>query len=221
MQNYLQKGYSMQIFESEIVIHLNYKPRFKRMLIEFCVFFAIYTGGFSFLLISELQMVDRTSNFPAIQHTAQQNIGQAVIGLFLGLLLFGLISLFLIRQMRAPSPYMRISDEGIFTSGDSLLIYWSEIKELSRSTFMGFPFLRIVTWNLEEVASRAKASSRPLFRFGINITLGIFTLLKSPAPIGIYQMSLPVSIDKLLTTIHERFAAKLRENRITVRGWQH
>ena len=116
--------------------------------------------------------------------------------------------------------FVRINHEGIFTSRDSFLFKWVEIKELALSTFMGVPLLRIVPWDLTEVAGRAKASVGPFYRFGINLTLMLFGHSKSLAPIGISQMALPISIDKLLTAIQEHFGAELHEYRITVRGWQ-
>jgi len=108
---------------------------------------------------------------------------------------------FLIRQLRAPSPDVRITHEGIFTSHDSFLITWAEIEELSLATWMGSPYLRIVPRNLEAVAARAKASSRPWRRFAIDATLTFFPSTTSPAPLGLSQRALPISIRDLLMAI--------------------
>jgi len=123
------------------------------------------------------------------------------------------------RSTRSPHQ-VRINHEGIFTSRDSFLIKWGEIKELSPATFLGSPYLQIVPWDLTEVAERAKVSSGRLLRFGVNLTLLLFGRSKSPAPIGISQRALPISIDELLAAIQEHFAPQLLEHRITVRRSQ-
>lgn len=119
------------------------------------------------------------------------------------------------------SPHqVRINHEGIFTSRDSFLIKWAEIKELSPAMFLGSPYLQIVPWDLAEVAKRAKVSSGRFQRFGINLTVLLFGRSKSLAPIGISQVVLPISIDELLTAIQERFASELQEHHIVVQRSQ-
>ncbi len=214
----------MQVIESEIVIPLKYKSNLKGSLIVLCVMLVYFVGLSLFLIIMASQAAAKAkvtfANDPVMaEDIAHQWITQEIWGiimLVLMLFLYCIVFTFMIRKLRAPSPYVRISHEGVFTSRDSLLIKWAEIKELSLAIFMGSPYLRIVPWNVEEVAARAKASSRPLIRFGINITLMFFRHAKSRAPIGLSQRALPISINELLTAIEEQFGAELREHHILV-----
>lgn len=206
----------MQVFESEIVIPLTYRPRVKAFfpLIGALLFFVLF---FIIWIVEGFWLAAGASRFPDIQQNFYQEmiIGGLVFAIIL--VLYGLFFSFIKRQKPASPPYIRIDHEGIFTSRASFLIRWAEIKELSPATFMGSPYLRIVPWDLAEVASRAKVSSGRFFRFWINLTLLLFGRSKSPAPIGIYQIALPISIDGLLTTIQERFAPELHEHHIMVR----
>lgn len=207
----------MQVLESAIVISLIDKPHAKTFfpprsaLLFLTLFFLLWIG-------EGLWLATGASRFPDIQ---QNFYHEMIIG---GLVFAGILTLygafaFRKRDKRTTPPYVRIDQEGIFTSRDSFLFKWAEIKELSLTTYMGSPFLRIVPWNLAEVASRAKRSSGPFLRFGINLTLLLFGRSKSP-PIGLGQVALPIPIDEMLTAIQERFASELREHHIMVRRSQ-
>lgn len=210
----------MQVFEFEIVIPLMHKPRVKTFLppVGALVFFALF---FFFWIVEGLWLAAGASRFPDIQQNFHQQMIIGGIVFAVVLVLYGLFFSFIKRQKRTPPPYVRVNQEGIFTSRDSFLIKWAEIKELSPATFMGSSYLRIVPWNLAEVASRAKASSGRFLRFGINFTLLLFGRSKAPVPIGISQMALPISIDELLTAIQEHFDTELREHHILVQGRQY
>lgn len=218
----------MQIMESEIILPLKYKALSKGSFI-FLGGLLVYVVALDlFLLNMASQAAARAKVTFASDPALAQNIAHQwtteeiwiIAALVLELLIYGLFFAFQVRKLRTPSPSVRINREGIFTSRDSLLIKWAEIKELSPATFMGSPYLRIVPWNLAEVASRAKRSSGRFLRFGINLTLLLFGRSKSPAPIGLSQRALPISIDELLTAIQERFASELQEHHIVVRRSQ-
>ena len=180
-------------------------------------------GLFLFLIIMASQSAARakviSAHYTLIEDTTSRWTTLEIVGiaaLVLMLLSYGILFTFLIRQLRAPSAYVRINHEGIFTSRDSFLIKWAEIQELSFATFRGLPYLRIVPWDLQEVAARAKASSRPSMRFGINVTLRLSP--RSKSPIGLSQMVLPIPIHELLTAIQEQFGTQLREHHILMQG---
>ncbi len=205
----------MQVLESEIVIPLAYRSRTKTWFppigtLVFLVFFFIIWIG------EGLWLAAGASRFPDIQQNFHQGMIIGSVVFVVILILYGLVFAFRTRQKHTSPPYVRINHEGIFTSRDSLLIKWAEIKALSPATFLGTPYLQVVPWNLAEVASRAKRSSGRFLRFGIHLTLLLFGRMKSPATIGISQMALPISIGELLAAIQEHFAPELLEHRITV-----
>lgn len=218
----------MQVFETEIVIPLTAhmplplkrgKRSPRRQLLFACMESAFGIGFGIFLLLSSSGL--KTSHGAPAPGT---NVLFALcIVLIVLAILLPLISLLTItlqaRSTRSPHQ-VSINHEGIFTSRDSFLIKWAEIKELSPATFLGSPYLQIVPWDLAEVAERAKVSSGRSLRFGINLTLLLFGHSKSPAPIGLSQRVLPISIDELLTAIQERFASELNEHHIVVRRSQ-
>lgn len=49
----------------------------------------------------------------------------------------------------------------------------------------------------------------------------LFPSTKSPAPIGLFQMALPISIQEVLIAIQEHFGTQLLEYHILIRGVQH
>jgi hypothetical protein len=209
----------MQITESEIVIPLKYKERLKAPLIILCGFLAYFIALCIFLI--NLTLKQTSSQFPDIRNDAHNTMLFEVCAFIFIVILYSMLFAFFIRRLRAPSPYVCINHEGIFTSRDSFLIKWREIRELSLATFMGSPYLRIVPWNGEEIATRAKASSRLSMRFAIDATVMLFRRSKSPAPIGLSQMVLPISIQELLVAIQEHFGTELREHHILIQNTQN
>ena len=210
----------MQVVDSEIVIPLKYKPRLKKILIRSCVFLVFLVGIFTYLILLSSYTAARTSRFPEIQNTTHTIMVLSIVFLFLILLFYGLLFIYLIRKLRGPSPQLRINREGIFTSHDSFLIRWEEVKELSPSTYMSYPLLRIIPWDSESLVSRAKASSGRLRCFLIDISQFIARRSTSLAPLAIPQQALPISIGELMTAIQEHFAPELRKYHITMLGSQ-
>lgn len=218
----------MQVFEAEIVIPLTAqrplpgkreKRSPRRQFLFICFECAFMLGLGIFLLLSSSGL--KTSHgAPAPGADVLFALCIVLIVLAILLLLITLLTITLqARSTRSPHQ-VRINHEGIFTSRDSFLIKWAEIKELSPATFLGSPYLQIVPWDLAEVAERAKVSSGRFLHFEINLTLLLFGRSKSPAPIGISQRVLPISIDELLTAIQERFASELHEYQVVVRRSQ-
>ncbi|EFH82779.1 STM3941 family protein [Ktedonobacter racemifer] len=196
----------MQVFQDEIVIPLitvqdQPTPKFIRSRL-FWIALVFGIGFFSVRIFLRLAADTQEMMFD-------------IWGLVFLLLMCGALLTQLIRKLRSHSSYLHINHKGIFTSRDSFLIRWAEIKALSPSTFMGSPFLMIVLWNREEVLSRSKVALNPFTRFTL------FRYLNSSLPFGFSQRILPISIDELLTTIQERFATELREHSIAIGDWEH
>lgn len=210
----------MQVAESEIVIAVSYKSYYRRLFLVSSVSVVCFIGLFIFTMNILLQADANASGLPAFQESFRQGIGVSVGLLVFILMLYSIFLIILTRRIRVPSPDLRISHEGIFTSPNAFLIRWSEIRELSQATFMGSPSLQIVLRNGEAVASRAKASTRPSVRFLLPLAVRSVRPWKSATLMAVSQMALPVSIDELLTTIQEHLAPELREHHITVRGSQ-
>lgn len=206
----------MQVMEAEIVLRLKYKARLKSALLFQCIMVVFFVSFYSWLIVSSFRMT--ASPFSDLQEAARQDVMIFLLVGFLVLFCYVMYIAFVIRQLRAPDPYVRISHQGIFTSRDPFLITWAEIQELSLATFLGVPYLRIVPRNVQEVAARAKAASRASVRFGIALNLLFFRFSKSSAPIGFPQTALPISLDELFAVIQEHFGTQLREHRILVRS---
>jgi hypothetical protein len=207
----------MQVMESELVLTLKTKAHFKGILLLMCLFLVAYTGLFSLILVSTFHLIDRSSQFPAIQESARHRVILLLITFPLLWLAYGLLIGWLIRQLRAPASSVRINQEGIFMSRDRVLIKWAEIKELSQATFMGSPYLRIAVWNPEEVAARAKAAAQPFMRLLVTLNLLIFRFSRSSYPIGLAQRVIPIPLSELLAAIQEHFGLQLREHHVLVR----
>src|ERR1700737_2521510 len=113
----------MQVFESEIVIPLMYKPRVKTFFppVGALVFFALF---FVLWIVEGFWLAAGASRFPDIQQNFHQEmiIGGIVCAVIL--VLYGILFSFINRQKHTPSPYVRVNHEGIFTSRDSYLIKW-------------------------------------------------------------------------------------------------
>ena len=215
----------MQVFEAEIVIPLTtHRPlpvkrekRSPRRQLLFTCFESAFMLGLGIFLLLSSSGLKTSHGAPAPGTNVLFALCIVLIVLAILLPLLTLLTITLQARSARSSHQVRINHEGIFTSRDSFLIKWAEIKELSPATFLGSPYLQIVPWDLAEVAERAKVSSGRFLRFGINLTLLLFGRSKSPAPIGISQKVLPIAIDELLTTIQERFAPELHEHHIIVR----
>lgn len=201
----------MQIVEKEMVISLRYHTRLKALCIQMSVIFLLSMGICAYLILMTLR---NQSLYPQGRDNSLI-IFSAIMTFFIFMIQI-LNFLFLRRRMRDPAPYLRINQEGIFTSHDSLLIKWAEIKELSLSTLMGTPYLRIGLWNLDEVAARAKTSSKAFVRWNFALAQLFFRHAKSPTPLGITQRALPIPVNELLNAIQAQFTAELYEHRISV-----
>ncbi|MBO0791386.1 MAG: hypothetical protein J2P36_10610 [Ktedonobacteraceae bacterium] len=178
----------MQIVESEIVIPLKRQPDPKALVFLSVAALILIIG--QFIYSSTIPLFNKS--------TAARDIQSDVVAFVFMLVAFGVLLTVSIRQIRAPSPYLRVSHEGIFTSRGVFLIRWADIKELSAPTRGHSHHLRIVLRNIREVNARANLYSRSFILTGID------------------ERTLPISIDELLTTIQERFATELHEHHITI-----
>jgi hypothetical protein len=206
----------MQVMESELVFALKTKGRFKGLLLVMCIFLVCYAGLFSLLLVSTFQLIDSSSQFPDIQESARHQVILLIITFALLLLAYGLMIGWVIRQLRAPAPAVRISQGGIFLPSERLLITWAEIRELSLATYMGSPYWRIALWHPVEVTARARTTAPLLTRLLVMISLPLVRLFRSSYPMGFFQRVLPIPIPELLAAIHEHFGPQLREHHVLV-----
>jgi hypothetical protein len=105
----------------------------------------------------------------------------------------------------------------------SLVINHSGIqfsKELSVTTWLGYPFLGIVPQDVKEFYGQLMKPSQCWLRpnaMSFNARARLAKFLGTP---GISERLLTIPIEELLTAIQEYFAAELQEHGIVVRGKQ-
>lgn len=128
---------------------------------------------------------------------------------------------------------LHITHEGIFCGLPvfSTLISWDKMIAIVPYTLKlfgnNYPALGIIPRDYEALITRAieeharNAWQRAWYHLLDRINTWFEHRSNALAPIHIYELSLPISIDELLAVIQERFAVELREHHIIVQDWQN
>jgi len=128
---------------------------------------------------------------------------------------------------RISRQFVRMNHEGVFFA--SLLptvVQWGDISTVALSTWtsMGHPInsLSFVPRDPEAMIARIiEHRTKHIFsRLLMKTNVLFYRRSHAPSPLMISQAVSPIPLDELLTLIQERFANELRENRVTVLGWQ-
>jgi hypothetical protein len=113
----------------------------------------------------------------------------------------------------------------------STLITWDEMIAMVPYTWKLFgytyPVLGIIPRDYKSLITRAieehteHAWQRAWYHFLDKINAWFEHGSNARAPIHIFELRLPLSIDELLVVMQERFTVELREHHVMIQGWQN
>ena len=123
--------------------------------------------------------------------------------------------------------FVRISHEGVlFAPRLPTVVEWGDIATVALSTwtYLGHPIrlLSFVHRDPEALLARLTEhrASNGFSRLLTKTNMVFYRRSHAPSPLMISQQVSPIPLEELLALIQERFANELRENRVTVLGWQ-
>jgi len=123
--------------------------------------------------------------------------------------------------------FVRMNHEGVLLSSIlPTLVQWGDIAAIALSTwtYLGRPHrvLSFVPRDPEALIARIiEHRAKNVFsRLLMKMNMSLYRRSHAPSPLMISHAVSPLPLDELLMLIQERFASELRENRVTVLGWQ-
>ncbi len=198
----------MQLAEQEIILPLKKAPLLAPMLI-----------------ISVLNLIILPLN---LWNTFTTLMREGVSGLTITLIAavaasfvaYGWYVIFFARKLRAPTPTLRVSHEGIFFSA---LIPWDEITVIyPHLTTLDEAKLRIAVRDYDAYCARYLEENRSsiVARSVLRVIFWLSRHTGQQTYVDIPGYLLPLSVYELIPEIRARFAAELQEYDISIREWE-